>query len=364
MRRCQPSFLTMLAMFGAAVASVSSLPIAEAGGAACRCEVLLSKLDAEAIPENLKVPGHPAEVIAAMDNGDRPITALAFLNYGQFLAVAEGGPPRKGAGPAGRVQLYDLSGKSPQFAESLDMTTDYVAVLSAHSTQPKLLIAASVRWDQGLQSWKKSEKNWGQSSKAGDFSDWWIKAAAISPDGRTLATGAGGVRLWSLDEGNLQREQELPGTAWAISAIAFSPDGKQLVAGTGSSHSAPEDGELIIWSLKKSPAVIARAAVSEGDVTDIVVQPAGQIVAADQGGDRRSRPTCRNRIRARGPWCGESYRGECPIRRHRRKSPPQSGRRFRLTAGPSGILGRNCPGHIGRESYPVRAKTRCNAGSM
>ena len=125
---------------------------------------------------------------------------------------------------------------------------------------------------------------WGRTSEVGRFSDWWVKTAVVSPDGNTLAIGADGVRMWSLKEGKLRHEQTLPGTSWAVSAIAFSPDGRRLIAGTGSSHLDPKDGQLLVWSLGKSPKVIARAAVAKGDVTGIVVRRDGRMITGDQTG--------------------------------------------------------------------------------
>jgi WD40 repeat protein len=128
-------------------------------------------------------------------------------------------------------------------------------------------------------------KTWNRTSDVGRFSDWWVKTAVVSPDGKNLATGSEGVRLWSLKDGKLRHEQTLPGTTWAVSAIAFSPDGKRLVAGTGSGHFDPKDGQLLVWSLGKSPKVVARAAVAKAkDVTAVVVQRSGRIITADQTG--------------------------------------------------------------------------------
>ena len=283
--RCLPREVFASLVVSAAILSLTSVPSAQAGGVACRCEFLLSKLDPTLIPEELQGTRLPDEAIAAIRNGQRPITALAFLKYGQILAVAEGGPQQKGEGPAGRVRLYDLSGTSPKSLESLDVTTDYVSAFATHPHHPDQLIAASVRWDQRLQSWTQMDEKWVRQSEIGDFSDWWIKTATFSPDGMTLAAGSDGVRLLGIQEGKLRLEQALPGTSWAVSAIAFSHDGKQLMAGTGSAHFAPEDGELLVWSLEKSPpAVIARASVAKGDVSAIASLRTGQIITADQTG--------------------------------------------------------------------------------
>src|SRR5437763_1157011 len=59
----------------------------------------------------------------------------------------------------------------------------------------------------------------------------WMKALAISPDGRTLATCAGDrrVRLWSTENGALLRE--LNGHESPVFCLAFHPDGTALVSG-------------------------------------------------------------------------------------------------------------------------------------
>jgi len=66
----------------------------------------------------------------------------------------------------------------------------------------------------------------------------WVYAAAVSPDGRTLATSllaggwqVGSVTLWDIEKGTASRTIEIGRTG--VSVMAFSADGATLLAGTG-----------------------------------------------------------------------------------------------------------------------------------
>jgi WD40 repeat protein/serine/threonine protein kinase len=67
--------------------------------------------------------------------------------------------------------------------------------------------------------------------------------AALSPDGKTLATGSGAsVNLWDVQTG--QHFCTLDGHTGPVTALAFSPDGRQLAT----AGDAPEKrGEVILW---------------------------------------------------------------------------------------------------------------------
>lgn len=70
-------------------------------------------------------------------------------------------------------------------------------------------------------------------------------AMALSPDGRTLATGSssGLIRLWDLATGRPRRR--LRGHEWGVSSLAFSTDGRLLV-------SASFDHTALVWELMDS----------------------------------------------------------------------------------------------------------------
>ena len=72
----------------------------------------------------------------------------------------------------------------------------------------------------------------------------WVNSVAFSPDGTTLASGAGRpdntVRLWDVATG--QHKATLTGHTNSILSVAFSPDGTTLASGGG-------DGTALLWNL-------------------------------------------------------------------------------------------------------------------
>jgi WD40 repeat protein len=253
----------------------------------------LSRLNPDQVPAELALHPPRAEVVAAFYVGQRPIVSLGFLGDGEQLVVAEAGPPRRNQAPAGRVLLYDLTGKSPEKVGVLAATEDQVEAMAVSPLSGKFLATGSIRWDQQLKLWHQDDRGVSLVTTIPDFADWWIKALTFSPDEHMLASVSGDkggpVRLWHVDKHQLRKQTVLPGPSWSVSALAFSPDGRFLAAGLGSEHRAPQDGQLLIWEIADPPKPVYQAAASaihaKSDVSALVWSDDGrQLVTGDQEG--------------------------------------------------------------------------------
>ncbi len=106
-----------------------------------------------------------------------------------------------------------------------------------------------------------------------------VRPLAISPDGRTLATGHkdGFVRLWSMREGKLLRTLRL--YAW-VDALAFAPDGQTLAASC--QLRAKEVGRLttaiLLWNPERGD--LLHGITAEGITSCLTFSPDSQTLAA------------------------------------------------------------------------------------
>lgn len=246
--------------------------LALSGAFAHGAEGPLDKLRPGDIPEELRLPDQPPEVVAVFLKHNRAVAALAFSPDGRLLVSAswdnaikvrrfgkgEENEPLKGSAsglafsPSGKmlvsggedalVHVWDVSG--PKSSE--------VRKLSGHKNRPfavalspdgKLL--ASGCGDPALRVWKlegDEPEAWGvlANERAPSLG---VSSLAFSHDSKYLAaghhTGRNSLRIWDV-AGNFMDELDFPGTAARL--VAFSPK-EPLLAFSG-------DESIRLWEVK------------------------------------------------------------------------------------------------------------------
>ncbi len=99
-----------------------------------------------------------------------------------------------------------------------------------------------------------------------------VWSVAVSPDGKTLATGDGGgtAELWNLATG--RRIRTLAAGSAAVESVAFSPDGKTLATGG-------YDGTVELWDLATGKQ-IRHLTIRPGIIDSVAFNPDGTTLAA------------------------------------------------------------------------------------
>ena len=104
--------------------------------------------------------------------------------------------------------------------------------------------------------------------------DYQATALALSPDGRTLATGSDfGIELWDVETRAQKAAMSTAEGTWGINSVAFSPDGRTLVAGSWLDHSVQ------LWDVETA----TKTATLEGHkdkVNSVAFAPDGKTVAS------------------------------------------------------------------------------------
>ncbi|MBD2181435.1 WD40 repeat domain-containing protein [Planktothrix sp. FACHB-1355] len=170
----------------------------------------------------------------ALRHSQYPVYAIAFIPRSQIL-VSGGYDELTKDGREGTIKLWDL--KNGQLLRTLKGHTDQVRAI-AISPDGKILASGSD--DKSIKLWNP---NTGQLLRTLTGHSDWIAAVAISPDGKTLVSGSfdNTIKIWDLHSGQLRRT--LTGHTDPVQSIAFTPDGTTLA-------SASNDKTIKLWNLR------------------------------------------------------------------------------------------------------------------
>ncbi len=101
-----------------------------------------------------------------------------------------------------------------------------------------------------------------------------VRTAAFSPDGRILASGSNDKSIILWDVKNRKRiDPSLTGHSDAVLSVAFSPDGKTLASGS-------EDGTIILWDVETHKPIGQPLSGHSNHVTSLAFSPDGKTLAS------------------------------------------------------------------------------------
>ncbi|MCU0515275.1 MAG: CHAT domain-containing protein [Oscillatoria sp. Prado101] len=186
-------------------------------------------------------------------------TAQYFLQH--FLAAFSGGQTRKCASLNSAVREARL--KLEDTWNTKYPGTSWLPVICQNPAVEPLT------W-RGFLAWTEARTIAGHSDI--------IRTVAISPDGKTLATGSEDktVKLWNLDTGELI--DTIAGDLEWIMSVAFSPDGQILASAC---NSAFQDGTIKLWDTdtRKLRQTLGSSLLALR-VATLAFSPDGQILAS------------------------------------------------------------------------------------
>lgn len=165
--------------------------------------------------------------IAAAGTAMEVRNGLAVSADGRFLATAEGVYDDV-TGHDTLLEIFALSEDGKLAASVLIDQQDMILGMwkMVFSAKPdRLIVASQVAAKSGIEVFS-AESGAQQWNKEG-FASYWIRAVAISPDGRVLATGdeKGLLRLWNADTGEMHNEINV---GQVVQSASFSEDGMTL----------------------------------------------------------------------------------------------------------------------------------------
>jgi WD40 repeat protein len=198
-----------------------------------------------------------------------PITAIRFTPDGQTL-IATGGRP----GQFGAVTIWDVQAQKRRHDQR---GHDDAILAAALSPDGKTLATAS--YDKLVKLWDVATGK--EKATLKEHTDA-VHAVAFSPDGRTLGSAGADrtVKLWEVASG--RRRISLSDATAEQYAVRFSPDGKTVLAGG-------VDRTIRAWTIGDESATLVRSAIAhEGAIVRLIIAPLGGSAVAYSAGEDRA----------------------------------------------------------------------------
>jgi len=177
------------------------------------------------VPEGTKLASHP--VSSFDDAGGRKGTPFAVAHDGTVAAV----------GPDDKICLMDLSDGQIRWTEK---ATDESVKAIALSPDKKIIASGGGFVESAI---RLRDVATGREIARLEGHRAWIPALVFSPDGKTLASASGDqtIRVWDLtDPAHVPPPRVLRGHKLEVWRLALLPDGKTLVSGC-------KDGSVYLW---------------------------------------------------------------------------------------------------------------------
>jgi WD40 repeat protein len=171
------------------------------------------------------------------------------------------------------VVIWDIGTMKELATFNADLSRDILHI-SFTPDGNKLVLGMGIAKAVTLWSWRK-----GTATVINRMHTDGVASLAISPDGKTLATGGGfndhRVALWSMRTG--MERTTLAGHRGLIYSLAFSPDGRILASGS-------TNQSIKLWELQTGNERATLKTSKAGPVRALAFSRGGQILAASSGG--------------------------------------------------------------------------------